>query len=328
MEKELVSIIVPVYNTESYLTECLSSIGNQTYTKIEIILVDDGSTDNSLRICNEFAAQRNNVFVIHQDNCGSGAARNAGIDRAQGQYLAFIDSDDYICPNEIETMVSAMKHKECSVACVGLKFVETERFSKLTEQEQTSPVVKIFSSREYITDLLSQKEHCSVDNKMYRADEVRKNNIHFQTIHQYWEDMIFNLDYLDATDGKVYCFNADLYHVRIRENSQTTLRDRGMNEELVHSTKHLWKHVLSRYGTVHVNTVATSNIYANAMLVFFFLGGTYKGKTRKETAREINKEMKKLPCSLSVGKTVLRKLLESNIPLSRLVSSCITRFKR
>lgn len=102
--KELVSVIVPVYNVEQYLNKCVDSIINQTYSNIEIILVDDGSTDNSGKICDKYALNDKRVKVIHKSNGGLSDARNRGIDVSGGKYLAFIDSDDWIEPDMIEKM--------------------------------------------------------------------------------------------------------------------------------------------------------------------------------------------------------------------------------
>ena len=92
----IISVIVPVYNTEKYLSRCIDSILAQTFTDLELILVDDGSTDNSGNICDEYAAKDKRIRVIHQNNCGQGYARNAGLNVARGDYIGFLDPDDLI----------------------------------------------------------------------------------------------------------------------------------------------------------------------------------------------------------------------------------------
>lgn len=103
----MVSVIIPVYNVEQYLRRCIDSVLAQTYTDLEIILVDDGSPDGSGAICDEYAAKDSRIKVIHQANAGVSAARNAGMDLASGEYLAFIDSDDFIEPEMYEQMLAA-----------------------------------------------------------------------------------------------------------------------------------------------------------------------------------------------------------------------------
>lgn len=118
-QKALISVIVPVYNVESYLPRCVDSICNQTYQNLEIILVDDGATDGSGRICDDYAARDPRVRVIHKENGGLSSARNAGIDAAQGEYIAFVDSDDWIEPQSYETMLRAMQQHDVLLACGG-----------------------------------------------------------------------------------------------------------------------------------------------------------------------------------------------------------------
>ena len=96
MSSPLVTIVVPIYNVEKYLTRCVDSIINQTYQNLEIILVDDGSPDNCPRICDEYAKKDHRIKVIHKINAGLGMARNTGIENATGKYICFFDSDDYI----------------------------------------------------------------------------------------------------------------------------------------------------------------------------------------------------------------------------------------
>lgn len=104
METELISVIVPVYNVERYLRRCVDSILHQTYRNLEVLLVDDGSTDASGAICDEYAAQEECVTAVHQKNGGLSAARNTGLERAQGTYLCFVDSDDFLDSRMLETL--------------------------------------------------------------------------------------------------------------------------------------------------------------------------------------------------------------------------------
>lgn len=108
---DLISLIVPIYNVEKYLDKCIDTIINQTYSNIEIILVDDGSTDASGEICDKWKKKDNRITVIHKLNGGLSSARNAGIDIATGKYIGFIDSDDYIDLEMIETMRKSYIYK-------------------------------------------------------------------------------------------------------------------------------------------------------------------------------------------------------------------------
>jgi len=111
----MISVIIPVYNVEKYLRECLDSVTGQTYTDLQIIVVDDGSTDGSGAVCDEYARKDARVQVIHQQNQGLSAARNAGIDQAAGEYILFVDSDDYLLPRCAETLYRLVKAHQADI---------------------------------------------------------------------------------------------------------------------------------------------------------------------------------------------------------------------
>ena len=117
-----ISVIVPVYKAEKFLSNCIKSILNQTYHDLEVILVDDGSPDSSGQICEEYAKKDNRIKVIHQKNAGVAAARNVGLDLATGDYITFVDSDDYIRPQMYEKMLKCAQNNHCDlVMCDCMK---------------------------------------------------------------------------------------------------------------------------------------------------------------------------------------------------------------
>ena len=122
----MISVIVPVYNAEKYIKKCVDSILSQTVSDIEIILVDDGSTDNSPIICDEYARNNEKVKVIHKTNGGAGSARNAGLDVACGEYILFVDGDDYIHPKFIELLLAVLNHYHCKIASCHYRFVKPD----------------------------------------------------------------------------------------------------------------------------------------------------------------------------------------------------------
>ena len=116
MSQPLVSIIVPIYKVEPYLRRCLDSIVNQSYTNLEIILVDDGSPDNCPQICDEYASKDNRIKVIHKKNGGLSDARNAGLDICKGEYISFVDSDDWVDEKYIETLLDLAIKENVDIA--------------------------------------------------------------------------------------------------------------------------------------------------------------------------------------------------------------------
>ena len=127
----MVSVIVPIYNAEKYLNECISSILSQSYKDFELILIDDGSTDKSQNICNEFAKKDLRITVVHQ---GISAARNNGLKNAKGEFVAFVDSDDYVEKNWLELLVKAITTEEADIAVCGMKIDKQEKKKKKSSE--------------------------------------------------------------------------------------------------------------------------------------------------------------------------------------------------
>lgn len=121
----LVSVVVPIYNTLEFLPRCLDSILSQTYINMEIILVNDGSTDGSLSVCEKYAAKDDRIQIISQPNQGALAARRDGVRFCRGEFVMFVDSDDWIEPNLLEAMVQAIRRYDCSLVCTNV-YVDME----------------------------------------------------------------------------------------------------------------------------------------------------------------------------------------------------------
>lgn len=127
MKKGLVSVVLPIYNVEKYLDECIQSIVHQTYTDIEVLLVDDGSTDSSSSICDKWEKKDNRIRVFHKNNEGQGIARNVGIDNANGEYICFFDSDDYIAPDTIEKAYKLSQQDGSEIVVFGITSVDNNK---------------------------------------------------------------------------------------------------------------------------------------------------------------------------------------------------------
>lgn len=144
MEEELISIIIPVYKVEKYLDKCVESVVNQTYKNLEIILVDDGSPDKCPAMCDEWAKKDKRIKVIHKENGGVSLARNAGIDIASGDYLAFVDSDDYVDINVCKILLSLSKEHKADVAiCDFYEVFEGKLFEKESNENE---IVKVYEN--------------------------------------------------------------------------------------------------------------------------------------------------------------------------------------
>ena len=163
MNKPLISVIIPVYNVAKYLPRCLDSVIGQTYNNLEIILVDDGSTDNSLEICNQYAKQDKRIVVIHQENGGLSAARNSGMDHMHGEFFTFIDSDDWVTPDYCQTLWELLEQTNADFSWGGFTTVSSEG-SFCTTQEAfnwLSPKNKTLSLDEIVCLSIALNEHAA-----------------------------------------------------------------------------------------------------------------------------------------------------------------------
>ena len=122
MSEVKISVIVPVYNTEEYLPRCLDSIIGQTFDNIEVIVVDDGSTDNSYSVCREYAGRDTRIRLFHKENGGASSARNLALDKVQGEYIVFVDSDDYILKDALQTAYDAITANSAQMAVYGIDY--------------------------------------------------------------------------------------------------------------------------------------------------------------------------------------------------------------
>ena len=165
--RDLISVIIPVYKVENYLCRCVDSVLEQTYTNMEIILVDDGSPDNCPVMCDEYARQDSRVKVIHQENAGLSGARNAGIDMAQGQWLAFVDSDDYLAADFLERLYQACVDTGSSLSVCRWEYVRGE-----TIPEHGTGETRVYTGREMLANLYVPDGAYFVVawNKLYRKE--------------------------------------------------------------------------------------------------------------------------------------------------------------
>ncbi|WP_303015182.1 glycosyltransferase [Holdemania massiliensis] len=214
LEKDLITVIVPVYNVEKYLNECLTSIINQTYRNIEIIIVDDGSKDTSGEICDRFAKLDDRILVIHKQNGGLSSARNAALDILNGAYVMFVDSDDWLELNMLQSLYAYIIENELDIAACS-----SESYEEDTEKTEIYPLVNsyIYDSKFAVQDILGiQKYNLEpVQQKLYKSFLFE--NIRFKEgmIH---EDTSISCVLL-GNSQKIGFLAVPLYHYRIRAGS-------------------------------------------------------------------------------------------------------------
>lgn len=185
---DTISVIIPVYNTEKYLEKCVDSVINQTYASLEIILVNDGSTDSSPKICDRYAELDNRIKVVHKKNGGLSSARNAGLEAATGNYIGFIDSDDYITPDMYETLYSLAESSDVLPCTL---------FAKTTEDGEILPLKTphinggITDAKEYLRELLLHTGDVSACTKLFPAEVIKTIRFNEDKLN---EDLLFMIE--------------------------------------------------------------------------------------------------------------------------------------
>ncbi|HGD5841738.1 TPA: glycosyltransferase family 2 protein [Streptococcus agalactiae] len=208
-----ISVIVPLYNVEKYIINCISSLTNQTYQNIEIILIDDGSTDNSGRICKKLAQEDHRIIYLRKENGGVSSARNLGLQYATGSYIGFVDSDDYISKTMYENLLKRLLETNADIAETDFALIDN-RFTK----KKRKKIQKVLNKEEAIREFLSGNV---VENnlviKLFKKTVIA--NLKFKEDVIVGEDMLFSLQALQNSDRvTVDTTNADYFYV-VRSNS-------------------------------------------------------------------------------------------------------------
>lgn len=208
----LVSIIVPVYNLEDYIENCINSLLNQTYKNIEIICIDDGSSDGSARIIKEFSDKDSRVIYIFQENSGVSAARNKGLDVSTGDYIMFVDGDDYLHFQAVEVLLYCIEKNNCDI--VGSRHFSTNSFDELGESIVVNDIIAHTLSD--VLEKTSYFEYRTVWGKLYKRDIVTKNR--FPLGISNGEDTVFLFKVLSA-EPKIVQIDLPLYFYYNRQGS-------------------------------------------------------------------------------------------------------------
>ena len=213
MKEPLVSIIVPVYNAQEYLSKCIESILNQTMKDFELILINDGSNDKSPKICDKYSLRDSRIKVIHKENEGVSIARNTGINISRGKYIVFADSDDYVDENWCCEMYKAIINNNRNMIMTGITIYNTRNNNNIinnlniNSDTDTSMVKKKDFFILYKKQLIN-----SPCNKIYITEIIKSNNVRFKENLRLGEDLLFNLEYLSFMDEDIIVLNKSLYN--------------------------------------------------------------------------------------------------------------------
>ena len=239
------SIIVPVYNAEKYLSDCLKSLIGQTCSDVEIICINDGSTDNSLKILQEYANKDSRIKIINQENQGVSIARNNGINIAQGEYLLFVDADDWISESMCEDLFNSIKASKSDI--IYFNYYNCS-------DKQTRPINMICSNSTDFKDIIIPGLWC----KAYKTTFIKKNNITFPTGISMAEDMIFILKTISKNPSTSY-LKKYLYYYRNDNQNSATHKD----NKYVNSTPYkCWFDTEEYKNLSDINKLATIDFFA------------------------------------------------------------------
>ncbi len=208
MEKGKISIIIPVFKVEKYLQECLDSLLNQTYKNLEIILVDDASPDSCPQICDAFAERDKRIAVIHKKNGGAASARNVGLDCASGEFIAFVDSDDYVDEDYISRLLCLMKEENADISVCSFSNVYRNRIERMENAEG------IYTAQDYLRLFLQDWKCGLIWNKLFKADLLK--DVRFAEGHII-DDEFFTYKAVMSAE-RIVVKNNNLYYYRQRKS--------------------------------------------------------------------------------------------------------------
>lgn len=299
------SIVVPVYNAEKYIDRCVNSIINQTHKEIEIILVNDGSKDRSGEICDEYAQKDTRIKVIHKPNGGVSSARNSGLKKAIGDYIIFVDSDDWIEKDMIARLDKILiEDKELDCIIYNLKNIEK---SDIREDELLNNIAYLIKTEKINPPW----------NKVYKREILNKNNIKFDKKVQIGEDLLFNIQYLKNTK-KIYLLNDILYNY-VTENGQSLTKKykKDKYEQLTHVNnrirEEMSKELKNKQLLDAVDYIRFKNI-CSCIMDLFHPNCPYRVREKYKYIKKVKSENKKLIIKRIDKKILLLSYIYSFLP--------------
>lgn len=220
MLQPLVSIIIPVYNLADYLPQCLDSVQGQSYENIQVLLVNDGSTDASLAICREYARRDSRFQLIDKANSGVSDSRNQALDRTEGKYIQFLDGDDWLTPDATEALVHAAESTGADLVLAHFYRVADERMAPRGHIKKE----RVLTRQEFAEEMMKAPANYYYGvlwNKLYRRSIIDSRRLRFDSQVNWCEDFLFNLEYIERV-RLVSAVPKPIYYYRKRENSLVT----------------------------------------------------------------------------------------------------------
>jgi len=315
--EELISIIVPVYNVEKYLKQCIETIQSQTYKNLEIILVDDGSPDNSGKICDEYAEQDSRIKVIHKENGGVSSARNLGLEKATGEFIAFIDADDYISADYCEKLLTTLKQENADCVACGYNRVYDNKTEEIISKEPYSLDNKAFLEK--ILFVQNGLGFCHM--KIWQKSVIA--NIKFDEKLKVGEDALFNIQ-ASTNIKKFYMLNEALYNYRFNETSVVRNFDENYMNKYLASMQVAQKYVNENYRD-DKNILDKINNYISYHVLLIVVNYCFNPENKLKTMEQIKKL--KMVCEIEEFKNAIKKSSYEGFSTTRKITLFTLKYK-
>lgn len=322
-EKKMLSIVVPVYMAEKYLPKCLDSILNQTYTDVEIVLINDGSSDRSPQICDEYARKDRRVRVIHKQNAGVAVARNTGIEAANGEYVTFVDSDDWIEPTMYAQMMAIAKQYDCDLVMCDCVKEHHDRSEIYTHEIRSGFYDKTALMTEYYPHLLMMEnvEYPATISNWLCLFKKEKSPRYIEGI-RYSEDLLFGAQLAYNADSFFYMKGKALYHYCMHDESVSHSFDlnKWSNYKALYNKTQEWVSSIPEYDFSH---------QLDLMLLFFFYNTTNELRYTNEVDQKKKKELYRQIIDDEVIKELFQKITISRlqIPTKQKILTVLHKYK-
>ena len=277
MDNPLISVVVPVYNTEKYLSRAIESIMRQTYENLEILIINDGSTDNSGHLCDEYAAKDDRIHVIHQENCGVSAARNTGLDAARGEWIGFVDSDDWIDPSMYEKLLNAAQGRGSKIVVCGHNDYRGSVVIKKGRRTLLGSIGQVKAIEHLLAyDCFEGYLWNKLFSRSLLTDICLDTDIHF------CEDILFCTKVFMLTEN-IYCIPDTLYHHCLAEHSAMLNFNAKRLTELL-----AWERTASTLEQLSTNLAKIAKCrYADAAIAqYYYMGHASKDSALKHSLKK------------------------------------------
>lgn len=257
------SIIVPAYNAEKYLPDCLNSILASTYRYFEILLIDDGSLDGTGAVCDRFGREHAQIKVFHTENCGLPSARNLGIEKATGQFIGFVDADDFVSPDMFQALIDAMDEDTQMGICAFRRCIR----NTLSGSQETAINRTVYLNQaDTALRILKGSAGPYVWNKLYRRDILNNCHIRFRPDAQSAEDQFFNAEYLQYCSKAVFCSRKMYFYITTEGSITSTFRTSRVVSNQYMSIPRAWRYTAE----VMQNISAELSNFAQAKSAMFY----------------------------------------------------------